>query len=98
LSKLIDARALNVEEFSFDFLIPAIIDNTNSVFRIKKPKDITRNFGIYRHGAGSSIESSENSDHLIWHYLSVMDNDMMLDISQGKRTGHDGHSNRSGVH
>ena len=106
LSKLIDARALNVEElvflffafessgyddttiyeyddieeFSFDFLIPAIIDNATNIFPIKKPKDVTRNFGIYRYGGGSSIESSENSDHLIWHYLSVMDNGTMLDI------------------
>ncbi|WP_448103502.1 restriction endonuclease [Pedobacter panaciterrae] len=70
----------DIEEFSFDFLLPTIIANTNRDFPIKKPKDVSGNFGMYYHGAGSSIRTSNDSDHLSWHYLNIVEDNSMLDI------------------
>ncbi|QQD13144.1 restriction endonuclease [Sphingobacterium sp. UDSM-2020] len=106
ISKLIDARALNIEEltflffafescdyedaitfgdldieeFSFDFLIPTIVAHTNSKFPIKKPKDLNFDSRIYFLGGGTSTVTTQETDHLTWHYLNLIENNRMIDI------------------
>lgn len=68
------------EEFSFDFLVPAMVDKAGDNFPIEDVEKVFNGRNMYNFGSGREMVSSKESDFLAWHYLDILPNNQILDI------------------